>query len=211
MSYNHPTRVQINWQNPQVRWINRAVEILHNGGLVAYPTDSRYGLGCDIFQKGAIERIYQIKKFDYQHPFSLIFPDLKNLSHFAHIDTPKYKILKRCLPGPYTFILDATREIPKVMLNKRRTIGIRIPDSPIVLALTRALQNPIVNSSVPSEDELELNDPEKIEKVIGHAVDIILDGGVIISEPSTVFDLTGTEPILIRQGKGDPSLVYLKT
>ena len=204
----YPNRVQINRDNPQLRWLNQAVEILRKGGVLVYPTDSRYGRGCDIFQKKAMETIYRLKKKDYHHPLSLIFPDLKNLSRYVHISTPNYKILRRCLPGAYTFILEATREIPKIMLTRRRTVGIRIPDEPIVKLLTGALQNPIVNSSVSDGSDELMNDPEYIEEKIGHAVDIILDGGIIISEPSTVFDLTGDEPILVREGKGEISLVY---
>lgn len=208
MNKNYAARVSVNRENPQMRWINRAVEILKGGGLVVYPTDSRYGLGCDIFRKNAIERIYKLKKRDYHHPASFLFPDLKNLSHYVHISTPNYKILKRCLPGPYTFILEATREIPKIMLTKRRTLGIRIPDDPVVKALTSQLQNPILNSSVPSNSNEEMDDPEEIEGQYGHMVDLILDAGIIFSEPSTVFDLTGDEPFLVREGKGDISLVY---
>ena len=200
--------MEINSETPQTRWVNRAVEILRDGGVLVYPTDSRYGLGCDIFHKKAMERIYQIQKKDKHHPMSFIFPDLKNMSLYVHIDTKNYKILKRCLPGPYTFILEATREIPKIMLTKRRTVGIRIPDNPIVKALVEKLDNPILNSSVGDEDDFWINDPEQIEQHIGHAVDLILDGGAIISEPSTVIDLTGEEPALIRQGKGDPALIY---
>jgi len=208
MPKNYPQRVEIIRANPQIRWINRTAEIIRQGGLVIYPTDSRYGLGCDVFNKSAIERLYRLIKRDHHHPLSFIFPDLKNLSQFAYVSTPNYKILKRCLPGPYTFILEATRELPKIMLTNRRTIGIRLPDDPIVAALTAALNSPLLNSSVPSEDEMELNDPDLIEQEFGNAVDIILDGGIIISEPSTVYDLTGDVPVLIRAGKGDPSLVY---
>jgi tRNA threonylcarbamoyl adenosine modification protein (Sua5/YciO/YrdC/YwlC family) len=201
-------RVEINRINPPVRWIKAAVEILQAGGVIVYPTDSRYGLGCDIFQKNAVERIYQLKKRDFRHPLSFIFPDLKNLSKYANISTPKYKILKRCLPGPFTFILEATHEIPKITLAKQRTLGIRIPDDPVVLTLTSALNNPILNSSVPTNSEEEPNNPEKIEEHIGHAVDLILDVGIIISEPSTVVDLTGEEPVIVRAGKGDTALIY---
>lgn len=208
MSKNFPKRVQINRENPQERWISRTVDIIRAGGLVIYPTDSRYGLGCDVFNKSAIEKLYRIIKRDYKHPLSFIFPDLKNLAQFAHVSTPNYKILKRCLPGPYTFILEGTRELPKMMLTKRRTLGIRIPDDPIVSAITSTLESPLLNSSVPSDTEMEMSDPEEMEEKLGHAVDIILDGGIIISEPSTVYDLTGDDPVLLRAGKGDPSLVY---
>ncbi len=208
MVKNYPKRVEIYVDNPQMRWINRTVNIISGGGLVVYPTDSRYGLGCDVFNKNAIAKIYRIKKRDHHHPMSFIFPDLKKLAKYAKISTPNYKILKRCLPGPYTFILEATREIPKMMLTNRRTIGIRIPDHPIVSALTKALGSPLLNSSVPFESDMEMNDPRNIEEKFGHMVDIILDGGVIISKPSTVFDLTGESPILLRKGKGDPALVY---
>lgn len=200
--------MEINSDNPQIRWIKLAVALFREGGLIVYPTDSYYGLGCDIFKKKAIERIYRLKKRDFQHPLSFIFPDLKNMSHYVHIDNRSYKILKRCLPGPYTFILEATREIPNIMQTKRRTVGIRIPDNSIVQALVQSLNNPIINSSVGSDSDVMMNDPEFIEEELGHAVDLILDGGIIISEPSTVFDLTGDEPELIREGKGDPSLVY---
>lgn len=208
MHKNFPKRIEVHPDNPQLRWINYAVEIIKDGGLVVYPTDSRYGLGCDVFNKASIEKLYRLIERDHHHPLSFIFPDLKNLAHFAQVSTPNYKILRRCLPGPYTFILEATREIPKMMLTNRRTLGIRIPDHPIVNALTAALEGPLLNTSVPSPSHLEMSNPEEIEEEIGHAVDIILDGGIIISQPSTVFDLTGDEPELIREGKGDPGDVY---
>lgn len=208
MHKNHPKRVEVHPDNPQLRWINHAVDIIKDGGLVVYPTDSRYGLGCDVFNKSTIEKLYKLIKRDHHHPLSFIFPDLKNLAHFAHVSTPNYKTLKRCLPGPYTFILEATRELPKIMLTKRRTLGIRIPDHKIVSALTTTLERPLLNTSVPSPSHLEMSDPAQIEEEFGHAVDLILDGGIIISEPSTVFDLTGGEPELIREGKGDPWVVY---
>ena len=208
MNNNYPKRVSVNPENPQLRWISRAAEILREGGVLVYPTDSRYGLGCDIFHKKAMERINQIKKRDKHHPMSIIFPDLKNMSKYVHIDTANYKILRRCLPGPFTFILEATREIPKLMLTNRRTVGIRIPDQPIIRALVEELDNPVINSSVGDNSDLWGNDPEMIEEKIGHAVDMILDGGIILSAPSTVVDLTGSVPELIREGKGDPGLVY---
>ena len=207
MNKNYPKRVEINPEHPQMRWINRAADMLREGGLLIYPTDSRYGLGCDIFQKKAMERILRLKGKSKHHPLSFIFPDMRNMSQFVHITNRDFKILKRCLPGPYTFILNATREIPKIMLTNRRTVGIRIPDEQIVNALTTTLENPIINSSVTFEEE-ELNDPIEIEEHLGHAVDMILDGGIIISEPSTVIDLTGDEPVLLREGKGDPAQVY---
>ena len=209
MSNRHfPKLVVIYRQNPQMRWINRAADIMREGGVVVYPTDTRYGLGCDVLQKKAIERIYRLKKQDYHHPLSFICPDLKVLSEFVNISTPSYKILKRCLPGPFTFILEATRLVPKIMLTKRKTVGIRIPDDPIVNALTSALNRPILNSSVSDDPLSGMNDPEIIDRKIGNSVDLILDGGVIQSNPSTVVDLTGERPEIIRQGKGDISLLY---
>ncbi|MBC8204477.1 threonylcarbamoyl-AMP synthase [bacterium] len=204
---NFPKRVKVHPQNPQMRWINFAAELLKNGGVVAYPTDTRYGVGCDILQKKAIERIYRIKKHDVHHPLSFIFPDLKRLSEYVNISTPNYKILRRCLPGPFTFILEATRLIPKIMLTNRKTVGVRIPEDPIINALTTSLEGPILNSSVSGNPMFEMNDPEVIEDEIGHQIDFILDGGIIISEPSTVVDLTGGEPVVIREGKGDISLL----
>ena len=208
MINNYPKRIEINLENPQMRWINLAVEILHEDGIVVYPTDSTYGLGCDIHSKKATEKLLQLKKHDKHHLFSFIFSDLKDMSQYVRIDTPNFKILKRCLPGAYTFILEATREIPKIALTKRRTVGIRIPDNIIIQTLVSALGNPIRNTTVSTDDEEIINDPELIEKEFGHAVDLIFDGGILVSRPSTVVDLTCNPPEIIREGLGDISLVY---
>ena len=204
----YPKRIEINQENPQNRWITHAAEILKEGGVVVYPTDSTYGIGCDIYNKKATEKILQLKKHDKHHLFSFIFSDLKDMSKYVHIDTPSYKILKRCLPGAYTFILEASREIPKIALTKRRTVGIRMPDNNIIQSLVSALGNPIRNSSVSTDNELISIDPVEIEAEIGHAVDLILDGGILVSQPSTVVDLTCNPPEIIREGLGDISLIY---
>ena len=208
MRRDHPKRIEINQENPQLRWINCAADILREGGIVVYPTDTNYGIGCDIYSKKATEKILQLKKQDKHHLFSFIFSDLKYMAKFVNIDTPSFKILKRCLPGAYTFILEATREIPKIALTKRRTVGVRVPDNNIVLSLVTELGNPIRNSSVGSDDEAFRNDPDEIEEEIGHAVDLILDGGILVSQPSSVIDLTCDPPEIIREGLGDISLVY---
>lgn len=185
------------------------VEVLRRGGLIIYPTDTVYGLGCDIHNKKALERLAMIKGIKLaKADFSFICSDLKNLSdHVSQIETSTFKVLKRSLPGPYTFILPGGSNLP-VVFKKKKTVGIRVPDNSIALALVSALGNPIVSTSIKDEDEVieYTTDPELIFEKWQNKVDIIIDGGFGGNEASTIIDLTGREPILIREGKGSPVL-----
>lgn len=198
--------VEIDPVNPSHRTIMEAVQILKRGGIIAYPTDTLYGIGCDIYNKSAIERVYQIKRMPRYKPLSFICADLKDISRYAQVSNSAYKIMKRLIPGPYTFILRATRMVPKIMLTKRRTVGIRVPDNEICLLLVRELGNPIINTSASlSEDEV-YSSPVDIDRKLGSSLDLVLDGGILISEPSSMIDLTEEIPKVIREGKGDLSL-----
>ncbi|HSP11490.1 MAG TPA: L-threonylcarbamoyladenylate synthase [Salegentibacter sp.] len=197
--------IRIYEENPSPKLINKVVEVLRNGGLVIYPTDTVYGLGCDITNTSALEKIAQIKgvKLDKAN-FSFICEDLSNLSDYVkQIDTATFKILKRTLPGPYTFILPGNNNLPNVF-KKKETVGIRVPDNNICRALVSALGNPIVSTSIRDEDEVleYTTDPELIREKWDNLVDIVIDGGYGDNIPSTVIDLTTAEPEVIREGKG---------
>lgn len=198
--------LSINNQNPQMRLIRKAVEILDRGGLVIYPTDTVYGLGCDLFNKRGIEKIYEIKRSKRKQPLSFICADLKEISRYAVVSDFAYKTMKRCLPGPYTFILEASRMVPKIILPKRLTTGIRVPDNPICLALTAELGRPIISTSVEGGPDEVLSDPQEIYKKFGYCVDLVIDGGIIPPEASTVISIIDDQVEIIRAGKGDLSL-----
>jgi len=198
--------IQINPINPQKHLIDKAVELLKNKGVIAYPTDTVYGIGCDIFEKEAVERVYQIKSKDKKKPLSFICEDLKHISQFAIVFDNAYRLIKRLIPGPYTFILEATKLVPKVMLTKRNTVGIRVPDNKICLEIVRTLGHPIVTTSANISNEEVLSDPAEIHKKFGKVLDLVIDGGVLSQEPSSIIDLTGKEPVVVREGKGDISL-----
>ena len=196
-------RLVLHPEHPQVRHVQRIAQDLQGGRLIVYPTDTVYGLGCDIFNKKAINRIYQVKQQSSKKPLSFVCADLTDLALYArNISNAHYRLMKRLLPGPYTFILEASREVPKFMMSNRKTVGIRVPDNEICLAIVRELGRPIVSTSVTERDDETLNDPIDIEKRFGKTVDILVDGGILISEPSTVVDLTGDEPVVLREGKG---------
>jgi tRNA threonylcarbamoyl adenosine modification protein (Sua5/YciO/YrdC/YwlC family) len=184
------------------------VDVLKNGGLIIYPTDTVYGMGCDLFNKKAIEKIYQIKGRKKKKLLSFICPDLKNIAKYAQVTTPAYKIMRHLLPGPYTFILPATRLVPKILLEKRKTVGIRVPDSAICHELLRRFGNPIISTSARQADQDYLNDPFEIEAAFQHSVDFFLDSGVGGVDQSTVIDLCDTTPVLIRRGKGFEKLHF---
>ncbi len=198
--------IQVNPEHPQPRRIDQITETLKGGGLVAYPTDTVYGIGCDIFNKQAVERLHQlvreIKNQPDHSPLSFICKDLSNIAEYAFVSDYAYRSLRRMLPGPYTFILEATKLVPKVMRKKRKTVGIRVPESPIALAMVEALGNPVANTSATERDGELIPDPWTIEDLYGHAVDLIVDGGYVFPEPSTVIDFSGDYPQLIRKGKG---------
>ena len=200
--------VEINPDHPNLRIVKRAVEILKEGGIISYPTDTIYGLGANIKVKSAVERIYQIKKISNYKLLSFICLDIKDISNYAYISNQSYKIMKRCIPGPFTFILPATSKTPKLLNQKRGTVGIRIPKSELCRQLVELLGIPIISTSVPAGKDEVLNDPLEIEQRIGDQLDLILDGGLIISEPSTIVDLTADEPAIVRKGKGDAGLIY---
>jgi tRNA threonylcarbamoyl adenosine modification protein (Sua5/YciO/YrdC/YwlC family) len=197
--------------NPQARNIRMIVECLLDGGVIVYPTDTIYGLGCDIFQHKAVERICRIKQVDpAKAQLSFICDDLSDLSNYTKsISTPLYRLLKTYLPGPYTFILPASKQVPKILKSRKDTIGLRIPDNVIARSLVRELGHPILSSSLPGgvigdpEPRVEeYTDPEMIEEKFGQLVDIVADGGIGGILPSTVIDCTGDEPVVIRKGLG---------
>lgn len=199
--------LHIHPKNPQMRFINRAVEVLKEGGLIIYPTDTVYGLGCDIFQKKAIEKIYQIKPNLDNKPLSFICADLKDISKYAKVSTQVYRLLKYAFPGPYTFILPAAREVPKKLWSKRKTVGIRVPDNLIAQSLARELGHPIVSTSITNDNGEVLNDEESIVKYYGKKVDLILYAGPLGLTPSTIIDFSTEEPEIVRVGAGDVSFL----
>ncbi|MCL4305439.1 threonylcarbamoyl-AMP synthase [bacterium] len=195
--------------NPNPRAIQKAIHALEQGELIAYATDTVYGLGCDIHRKDAMERALALKGYSKYHALSFLCADLSDISTFARVETPVYKMLKRCLPGPYTFILPATREVPKLLLTKQKTVGLRVPDHPVCRELLKAFGRPILSTSVTDRDGESMNDPQEIEEHWGDAIAVILDSGVIDNVASTVVDCTDpNEPVILREGKGDASLIY---
>jgi len=181
---------------------------MRSGGVGVYPTDTTYGLGCDLYSKRSTDRIYQIKGMDKAHPMSFLCSDLSEVARYAVVENRNYRILRHHLPGKYTFILPASREVPKVVQSKRRTVGVRIPESPVCLALVKELGHPLITTTATREVEPEkssANDPDEVMRVFGRLVDVFLDAGAIYEEPSTVVDLTGPEPVVVREGSGDVS------
>jgi tRNA threonylcarbamoyl adenosine modification protein (Sua5/YciO/YrdC/YwlC family) len=198
--------LEINPQHPEPRKIQKVVATLLAGGIIAYPTDTYYGIGCDLMNKGAIEKIYQLKRRSPQQPFSFICSDLKDLSEYAQVTNYAYKTMKRFLPGPYTFILEGSRLVPKIMLTKRRTVGIRVPDHDICLAIVKDLGHPVISTSATDpENGAALETPQEIKGKLGHALDIIIDGGVVSGKPSSVISLIDDVPEVLREGVGDVS------
>jgi tRNA threonylcarbamoyl adenosine modification protein (Sua5/YciO/YrdC/YwlC family) len=199
---------QIHPDNPQPRLIKQAVEILRQGGLIIYPTDSSYALGCQIGDKGAMERIRRIRRLDDKHDFTLVCRDLTEISHYAKIDNRDYRLLKNLTPGPYTFIHKATKQVPRRLQHaKRKTIGIRVPDNAIVSALLAELGEPIMSSTlILPGDDLPHTDPYEMRQILDHEVDLIIDGGYCGFEPTTVVVMTEDVPEVVRVGKGDASL-----
>jgi tRNA threonylcarbamoyl adenosine modification protein (Sua5/YciO/YrdC/YwlC family) len=194
--------LKINPQNPQPRHIDRVAQILRKGGVIAYPTDTCYGLGCDIMNKKAIEKVYQIKQMDRKRPFSFICSDLTNISQYAKVSNYAYKTMKRLLPGPYTFILDGSKQVPKMMLTKRKTAGIRVPNHPISLQIIQKLGNPIISTSITRPDHTMLNEPFLIEQYLGKRIDVLIDGGEVPGQPSSIISLIDDEPEVLRVGLG---------
>jgi len=192
--------ISINPQNPQKRLVTKVCEALEQGKIIAYPTDTFYGIGCDLMNKKGIELIYKLKNRPLKQPFSILCDSLKEISLYAKVSNYAYKTMKRCLPGPYTFILEATQLVPKIMMTKRRTVGIRVPDNKICLAIVRTLGRPIISTSA------GFDDPISIEEAYRKSLELVVDGGALFPEPSSVISLIDDVPEVIREGKGDVSL-----
>ncbi len=197
--------LEINPDNPPARKIDQVVDLLKRGGVIAYPTDTIYGIGCDIMNKKAIERVYQIKQQPKHQPFSFLCSDLKNISQYAKVSNYAYKTMRRLLPGPYTFILEGSNQVPKMMLTKRKTAGIRVPDHPICMALINALGNPILSTSAATQKGELFGEPWQIDEHFGKLLDLIIDGGPVPGIPSSVISLINDEPEVLREALGDIS------
>ena len=195
---------RIHSENPQLRLINQAVEIVRKGGVIAYPTDSAYALGCHIGDKKALERIRQIRQLDAAHNFTLVCRDLSDLGTYAQVNNASYRLLKAYTPGPFTFILQAGREVPRRLVHpKRKTIGVRVPENEITQALLRELGEPLMSSTlILPDDEYPLTDPVEIRDLLEHHLDLVIDGGFCGLEPTTVVNLEDDAPRVTRQGRG---------
>ena len=196
---------QIHPDNPQARLIKQATDIVRKGGIIVYPTDSAYAIGCHIGDKKALERIRRIRHLDDKHNFTLVCRDLSELATFARVDNTQYRLLKACTPGPYTFILKATAEVPRrLMHQKRKTIGLRVPENPTAQALLAELNQPLMSVTLIMPGDADpLIDPYDIRTLLEHDVDLVIDGGYCGLEMTTVIDLADDDPVLVRQGKGD--------
>ncbi len=197
--------VEVHIPTPSQRSIDQSVALLQRGGIVVFPTDTGYAIGCDLYNKKAIDRIYALKRRDKAHPLSFICSDLSDLSQFAVVNNKAYRSMRRLLPGPFTFVLPATKMVPRLLVSRRSSVGIRIPDHPVALALVRALRHPIIGTSCATPDGAPLQTSHEIQKFFAKKVDLILDCGPVAAEPSSVIDFTTPEPMIIRQGKGDLS------
>lgn len=198
--------IEINPNNPQGRLIRRVVEIMKKGGIIAYPTDTYYGIGCDIMNKKAIQQIYQLKQRSKNQPFSFICSGLKNISHYAKVSNYAYKTMKRLLPGPYTFILEGSKLVPQIMLTNRKTAGIRVPDNTTCLSLVKELENPIISTSATMPDGSILHNPSLIHDFFQGRIDAVIDGGPVPGKPSSIISLINDIPEVIRAGIGDVSI-----
>lgn len=198
--------LSINPNNPQERLLRQVVDMLKQGAVISYPTDTVYGIGCDVFNQKAVKRIHEIKRRPKNKPFSFMACGLKNVSKYGHVSNSSYRIMKRFLPGPYTFILPAMKLIPKIMINKQKNVGIRVPDNQICIQLVQMLGNPILTTSAVSleEDSLPAHAFE-VEEALGDRIDVIIDGGPLFPAPSSIVSLVNETPEIIRHGKGDVS------
>jgi tRNA threonylcarbamoyl adenosine modification protein (Sua5/YciO/YrdC/YwlC family) len=198
--------IEINPDNPQVRLIQQVAQRLRDGAIICYPTDTGYGVGCDLFHQKAIKRLMQIKKRPEGKPFSFMCSSLKHISEYAHVSNTAYRLMKHNLPGAYTFVLPGTKLVPRIMASKQKTVGIRVPAHPICLLLLETLGNPVINTSIPVANEAQPpTEAYEIDILIGNRVDLIIDGGPVYSDPSSLIDLTGDQPVVLRHGKGDVS------
>ena len=193
-------------EDPQLRYINKAVNVLKKGGIIIYPTDTVYGMGCDIYNKKALENLFRIKNDSSEKLFSFICSGFKEISKYAKISDYAYKRMKHLLPGPYTFILPTTRLVPKELWSKRKRVGIRIPDNKVALKLVEELGNPIISTSATNRKGDILYDPFEIKNIFNNQVDLMLASGNLVGAPSSVIDLSEDEPEILRQGAGDIAL-----
>jgi tRNA threonylcarbamoyl adenosine modification protein (Sua5/YciO/YrdC/YwlC family) len=202
--------ISINPDNPQPRHIKQIAEKLRSGAVICYPTDTVYGIGCDIFNQKAIKKIFQIKKRAKHKPFSFMCSGLKNVNDYGHVSNMAYRIMKKALPGPFTFVLSASKLVPKIMITKQKTVGIRVPDNNICLALIEELGNPILTTSAILDKEGDpLSEAYEFDELLGNMIDLVIDGGMVFPDPSTIVSFTGEEPEILRQGKGDVSRFYV--
>ncbi len=192
--------------NPQSRLLRQAAAIIEEGGIVVYPTDSGYALGCQLGNKASLERIRRLRQLDKHHNMTLVCRDLSQLGTYAKVSNPIFRLLKAFTPGAYTFILNATHEVPRLMLHpKRKTLGLRVPENNITLSLLECLEMPLMSTTlILPGAQAPLSEPEAIKDLLGHQIDLLLDGGNCDHEPTTVVDLTGAYPVILRVGKGDP-------
>jgi len=198
--------ININPKNPQPRLIQKVAEALKDGATIAYPTDTYYGIGCDIISKKATAKIYRLKQRSQKKPFSFICSDLKNISQYAKVSNYAYKTMKRLLPGPYTFVLEGSKLVPKMMLTAQKTAGIRVPDHPICFALVKQLGRPIISTTATLSNGEILSDPSAIFDALGTQIDIVIDGSTVPGRPSSVVSLIGDMPEVIRVGLGDVTI-----
>lgn len=194
--------LEVNAEHPQPRHVQRAVDVLSDGGLIAYPTDTYYGLACDLGSKKGIERLYKLKGRDRKKPLSILCPDLSDVAKYAHVSNFAYRTMKGLTPGAFTFILEATRLVPEVMMSKQKQVGIRVPDAELARALAAGLGRPLVTTSATDAEGEPLTDARSIKDALGHGLELILDGGVTLLEASTVVSLIGDQIEVLRQGKG---------
>jgi tRNA threonylcarbamoyl adenosine modification protein (Sua5/YciO/YrdC/YwlC family) len=197
--------ISLDPESPEIWYMIDAVQAFRDGGVVAYPTDTVYGLGCDLFNKDAIERIYRIRNIPRKKQLSFICSDLKHIAEYAQVSNMAYRLMKRLLPGPYTFILPATHKVPRLMLTNRRTVGIRVPDNKICMELVNQLGNPIISAGIVFDDDDLVSDPFRIYDEYKNKIDMVIDGGILEQAFSTIIDLSGGAPEIIRVGKGDIS------
>lgn len=195
--------IHINQNNPEPDKIDQAVAVLKAGGVIVYPTDTIYGLGCDIFNKEAVKKIYQIKKREAKRPLSIICSDFAEIAEYALVPNSAFAIFKKTLPGPYTFILKAKSKTPSSFIAKNKTVGIRIPDNKICLEITKKLGNPIITTSLNVSEQQVLTSPSQLSKEMKNKIDLIIDVGFLPQEASTVIDLSQEQPVILRQGKGE--------
>ncbi len=199
--------ISINPDNPQPRLIKQVVECLKQGGVIVYPTDTTYGIGCDIYNRKGIKKIFQIKHRDARKPFSFICSDLAEISNYAQVSNFAFKIMKRHLPGAYTFVLDATKIVPDAVSTKQKTVGVRIPDNAICQAIVKELGHPLITTSANISGEATPQDPRDIEEQMGRMVDFVIDGGISMDDASSVISLLNDEIEVLRQGSGDTSWI----